>query len=275
MSSVLIHDSTEYSQEYDEGSDNEQTRILVVEDNKDISQFIASVIEDHVQLYFAYNGREGLKMALDLMPDVIITDIMMPVMDGIEMCKEIRASKLLNHIPIVAISAKVSDKDKILGLQSGVDAYLFKPFNSEELNTTIRMLMERRRIMQENVLRNVAHEAMVEDEISTSNQLFINKVIDIVYKQMAQQQVSIVELADAMNMTPRQLNNKVCAITGEKVSKYVLSIRMTRAKQLLDSSKDYSIAEVAMLCGYEENSNFTRSFKAYFNITPTQYRRTP
>ena len=209
------------------------------------------------------------------MPDVIITDIMMPVMDGIEMCKEIRASKLLNHIPIVAISAKVSDKDKILGLKSGVDAYLFKPFNSEELNTTIRMLMERRRIMQENMLRNVAHEVVVEDEISTSNQLFINKVIDIVYKQMAQQQVSIVDLADAMNMTPRQLNNKVCAITGEKVSKYVLSIRMTRAKQLLDSSKDYSIAEVAMLCGYEENSNFTRSFKAYFNITPTQYRRTP
>ena len=274
MSTVYVQKNVEMDTDIEDAIDKELTRVLVVEDNKDISRFIASVIND-AQLYFAYNGQDGLNMAMDLMPDIIITDIMMPIMNGIEMCREIRKSKVLNHIPIIAISARASEEDKLLGLKSGIDAYLYKPFNSDELNTTLSLLLERRRIMQENITRNVVHEPTSTDEISANNQMFLNKVIDIVYKQMAQQKVNIVDIASAMGMTQRQLNRKINAITGENVSKYVLDIRMTRARQLLDSPKNHSIAEVAMYCGYEENSNFTRSFKSYYNITPTQYRRTP
>lgn len=273
-SCVFVQDSADYPLAKDEETDSDQLRILIVEDNKDISHFISSVI-DYAQLYFASNGKEGLNLAQELVPDIIITDIMMPIMNGIEMCKEIRKSKLINHIPIIAISAKATKEDKLTGLKAGIDAYLYKPFNADELCTTIDMLLERRKVMQNNISRNLAHEQLAGDDISISNKLFINKVIDIVYKQMSQQRVNIVDIALAMNMTPRQLNNKVNAITGENVSKYVLNIRMTRAKQLLDSNNNYSIAEVAMHCGYEENSNFTRAFKSFYNITPTQYRRTP
>ena len=250
------------------------TRILIVEDNNDVSAFIGSVL-NNANIYYASNGKEGLEKALRIVPDVIITDIMMPEMDGIEMCDRIRESDILCHIPIIIISAKANDRDKIKGIKSGADAYLYKPFNAEELNATINSLLERRNLLHENFSRNSANESVSTEKLSTNDQAFLNKVINLVHAQMATQSVCINNLADCLNMTPRQLNRKINAVTGENISKYILQVRMLRAKQLLDSNKDYTIAEIAYKCGYEENSNFTRAFKMLYNITPTQYRKIP
>ena len=250
------------------------TRILIVEDNNDVALFIGSVI-NNANIYYASNGKEGLEKALQIVPDVIITDIMMPEMNGIEMCNKIRESDILCHIPIIIISAKATNKNKIEGLKSGADAYLYKPFNAEELNVTINSLLERRKLLHENFARNSANESVPAEKISTNDKVFLNNVINLVHAQMATQSVNINDLADSLNMTPRQLNRKINAVTGENISKYILQVRMLRAKQLLDSNKDYTIAEVAYKCGYEENSNFTRAFKMLYGITPTQYRKTP
>ena len=254
--------------------DDTHSRILIVEDNNDVSAFIGSVI-NNANIYYASNGKEGLEKALQIVPDVIITDIMMPEMDGIELCNKIRESEILCHIPIIIISAKANDKNKIEGLKSGADAYLYKPFNAEELNVTINSLLERRKLLHENFSRNSANESASTEKLSTNDKVFLNNVINLVHAQMSTQSVSINDLADSLNMTPRQLNRKINAVTGENISKYILQVRMLRAKQLLDSNKDYTIAEVAYKCGYEENSNFTRAFKMLYNITPTQYRKTP
>ena len=254
--------------------DDTLTRILIVEDNNDVSSFIGSVI-NNANIYYAQNGREGLEKALQIVPDVIITDIMMPEMDGIEMCDKIRESDILCHIPIIIISAKAEEYDKIEGIKSGADAYLYKPFNAEELNVTINSLLERRKLLQENYTRNSAKDSVSTEKLSTNDQVFLNKIIDLTHAQMATQSVNINDLAESLNMTSRQLNRKINAITGDNISKYILQVRMLRAKQLLNSNKDYTIAEIAYKCGYEENSNFTRAFKMLYNITPTQYRKTP
>ena len=257
-----------------EVEDVSSIHILIVEDNNDVSSFIGSII-NNASIHYACNGKEGLEKALQIVPDVIITDIMMPEMNGIEMCEKIRQSEILCHIPIIIISAKAEQKDKVEGIKSGADAYLYKPFNAEELNVTINSLLERRKLLQEHFARNSAKDLVPTEQFSVNDKGFLNKVIDLVHAQMASQCVSINDLADSLNMTPRQLNRKINAITGDNISKYVLEVRMLHAKHLLDSNKNYTVAEVAYKCGYEENSNFTRAFKMLYGITPTQYRKMP
>ena len=257
-----------------EPNDDMLTHILIIEDNPDVSSFIGSVIPN-VNISYAKNGREGFEKALQIVPDVIITDIMMPEMNGIEMCEKIRQSEILCHIPIIIISAKAEQTDKIEGIKSGADAYLYKPFNAEELNVTINSLLERRKLLQGNFTRNSEKDPVSSEKVAIQDQLFLNKVIDLTHAQMVSQNVNITDLADSMKMTPRQLNRKINAITGNNISKYILQVRMLHAKHLLDSNKDYTVAEVAYKCGYEENSNFTRAFKMLYGITPSQYRKMP
>ena len=257
-----------------EPNDDMLTHILIIEDNSDVSSFIGSVIPN-VNISYAKNGREGFEKALQIVPDVIITDIMMPEMNGIEMCEKIRQSEILCHIPIIIISAKAEQTDKIEGIKSGADAYLFKPFNAEELNVTINSLLERRKLLQENFTRNSTKDSTSSEQFAINDQIFLNKVIDLIHAQMASQNINIIDMAYSLNMTSRQLNRKINAITGDNISKYILQVRMLHAKHLLDSNKDYTVAEVAYKCGYEENSNFTRAFKMLYGITPTQYRKMP
>ena len=255
-------------------NDDMLTRILIVEDNPDVSSFIGSVIND-ASISYASNGREGFEKALQIVPDVIISDVMMPEMNGIELCEEIRQSEILCHIPIIIISAKAEQTDKIEGIKSGADAYLFKPFNAEELNVTINSLLERRKMLQDNLTRNTEKAPESSEKFAVNDQMFLNHVIDLTHAQMAAHNVNIQDLADSLNMTSRQLNRKINAITGDNISKYILQVRMLHAKHLLDSNKDYTVSEIAFKCGYEENSNFTRAFKMLYGITPTQYRKMP
>lgn len=262
-----------------EESEIDETKpvILVVEDNNDILSYIGNIIKDaHIQ--YAHNGKEGIEVALDIIPDIIVTDIMMPGMDGLEMCRQIRQSEILNHIPIIAITAKSTEKDKIEGIKAGINAYIYKPFNADELNATINTTLELRQRVQENFARNHSNggdAADSDNNMSKTNQAFINKVIDIIYTQMAHQNVNPSDIATALCMCTKQLSRKINAITGESMSKYILQVRMNRAKKLMDSNEGYSIAEVAQRCGYEETSNFSRAFKQVYGITPSQYNKQP
>ncbi|MBQ8360554.1 MAG: response regulator [Bacteroidaceae bacterium] len=257
----------------EEENENDKPRILLVEDNHDIARFIGTIVSN-TNFYFARNGKEGLDKAFEIMPDIIVTDIMMPEMDGLEMCRHIRQSETLGRIPVVIISAKTSEEDRLEGLKAGADAYLCKPFSEEELNITIQSLLKRCKVMQENYVRNSMIEEGNTLMPSNQDQQFMSNVVDIIYNQMTRQRISINDIATALYITPKQLNRRINAITGENISKYILKVRMVRAKQLLDSDKNYPIAEVAQKCGYDENSNFTRAFKLYYNITPTLYKKT-
>lgn len=279
VASNLLHDDGEFTSDNNEDIDTDDTKpvILVIEDNNDILTYIGSVIND-AHIKYAHNGAEGLEIATDIIPDIIITDIMMPEMDGFEMCRQIRQSEMLNHIPVIAITAKSTEKDKIEGIKVGINSYIYKPFNADELNATITTALNHRRLIQENFIKNYAGETIESNSasiMSSSDQAFINKVIDIIYSQMSQQNINPPEIASALCISTKQLSRKVAAITGVSLGKYILQVRMNKAQRLFDSNKGYSVADVAHLCGYEENSNFTRAFKQVYGITPSQYNKQP
>ena len=249
--------------------------VLITEDNDDILYYTGSVLRNF-NIHYAHNGIEGMDVALAIMPDIIITDIMMPERNGLEFCNDIRSSSIVSHIPIIVVSAKTAQADRNEAFKAGANAYLTKPFDADELNNIINSILATRKAMQDNFVRNFSSttEKVVTD-MSSPDQQFISKVTDIVHNQMEHNCVNINNIASAMSISPRQLNRKVSALTGDNISRYVLLVRMTYAKHLLDSDNNYTIAEVAMRCGFAENSNFTRSFKAIFNITPSQYRKRP
>ena len=250
-----------------------RNRILIVEDNHDVANYIGSQLSDNYALYYASDGKEGLHKAHDLMPDLIITDLMMPEMDGLEMCRRVRTDELISHVPVIVITARVTDADRIKGLEAGADAYLNKPFNEEELHVRVVKLLEQRRLLREKYSEAIIEdkEKEVEETLTPTDVQFLNKVVDCVYLLMSQKDASVNSIASRLCMSTRQFQRKITAVTGETPSVYIMQLRIKRAKQLMDSVSDLTVAEIAEECGFEDASNFSRAFKKYCEITPTQY----
>ena len=253
------------------GTQEPQT-ILIVEDNVDVTRYIAALLKDEYRLIFARNGSEGIEKAEEYMPDLILTDLMMPEMDGYELCHRVRESKILNHIPIIIITARSDDDDRIQGLDAGADAYLQKPFNADELNTRISKLLEQRRMLHEkytNALREGDEQRI---EMLPPDKEFISLITNIIHTRMTD--LVLDDLADKFCMSQSQMNRKIKSITGLSTLAYILHIRMEWARQMLLSTET-PIGEIAGKCGFGDQSHFTRTFKQRFGITPTQCRKYP
>lgn len=250
-----------------------QPRILIVEDNEDISYYISTVLRNKNQIYFAKNGAEALEKAKDIVPDIIITDVMMPELDGYKLCAEIRGNDILNHIPIIIISAKSSQADRIRGFEAGANYYLTKPFSADELTTIVYSALQNVDILRCKYSQAL-HEGL-EHEIQLNNgeQQFINKFIDLVYARTKDGHPDVEQIASDLCMSRAQLNRKITAITGQNTSAYISQIRMSKAKRLLDSDVNMPIGEVAAKCGFDDIAYFSRVFKQECDMTPSQYRK--
>jgi two-component system sensor histidine kinase ChiS len=247
--------------------------LLIVEDNTDVSYYIGSQLQEQYNLFYARNGEEGLERAKELMPDLIITDLMMPGMNGYELCRSIRSSEILNHIPIIIITARSTEDDRIKGLEAGADAYLYKPFNSDELNVRLKQLLESRRMLREKYSSALQKGKEEEVQLSKNDQAFLNRLIDVVYAKIANSNTDVESIASAMCMSRSQLNRKIIAITGENTTTYLIQIKLSKAKHLLDSPEDIPIGDIAMQCGFEDGAYFSRIFKQVLNMTPSQYKK--
>ena len=208
------------------------------------------------------------------MPDLILTDLMMPGMDGFELCREIRSSIVLNHIPIIIITAKSEDVDKVQGLEAGADAYLLKPFNTEELHVRVAKLLEQRRVLREKYSRALRNNCPESVKLLPADQAFMDRLTDIVYSQLSDTALNSDKIAEKMCMSKSQLNRKVRVITGGNTTTYILHVRMEKSKRML-SSNDLPIGDIAMQCGFEDAGYFSRVFKQTFGMTPSQYRKKP
>lgn len=248
--------------------------ILIVEDNADVSYYIGGLLKENYRLLYARNGADGLEKAKDHMPDLIITDLMMPEMDGYDLCREVRNSDILNHIPIIIITAKCEESDRIQGLNAGADAYLQKPFNTDELIIRVTKLLEQRRLLREKYSKALQEGTEQTIELNHADQDFMNRLTNVIYAQMANVDLNSDMIADKMCMSRSQLNRKMHTITGYNTSAYILQMRMERGKRMLVSS-DALIGEIAMKCGFEDANYFSRIFKQIFNVTPSQYRKVP
>ena len=246
--------------------------ILIVEDNKDIAYYISSHLQQYRQ-HFAQNAEEALKSALQSVPDLIITDVMMPGRkNGLDLCRDIRSSEVLNHVPIIIITAKTSEADRVKGLEAGADVYLVKPFNSEELLVRIDRLLERQRQLRKKYASLIDGEPG-ERVLSAEDQKFMNKIIDNIYSLMSQGKVDVESLAGKMALSRSQLNRRVLTITGQNTSMLMMRVRLSYAKRLLKADPSKSVGEIAMKCGFDDLAYFSRIFKQAFDMTPSQYRK--
>lgn len=255
--------------------------ILVVDDNKDVKRFIGSQLRDKYNVYYAKNGREGLERAREILPDIIISDVDMPEMDGFEFCKAVRSEDSIAHTSFLLVSAIDSNADRIKANDVGADDFLLKPFDIDELRSDVASMLKRKAVLRENFLKSVIDNASADgnvtpidtDNASKADKEFIKKMVDVVYKQMDQGYVDIELIAKMFDVSTKQLSRRVFTITGDTLSAYVLKIRISKAKLMLKNNLDMSIGDIAMKCGFEDNAHFTRSFKKITNETPSQYRK--
>jgi len=261
--------------------DDDTPRILVIEDNTDVAAFIGEHLEHRYAMLYATDGEKGWKKAIEVVPDLIITDLMMPRLSGLELCRRIRQNEVTSHIPIIVITAKISEADRIRGIQAGADVYLNKPFNSSELNVRIEKLLQQRKLLREKFAKeerspkeekNVKEKPENEIHLSDVDRAFLAKVTDCIYKRLnSGQDIDVNLLASTLCMSYSQFYRKISALTGGTPLAYLQRIKIRRACHLLKTSPHLTFRDIADRCGFYDYSNFVRSFKNVLGITPKKF----
>ncbi len=219
---------------------DDRCRLLIIEDNRDIAAYIGAQFADSYAISYAANGDEGLEKAQQLVPDLIITDLMMPGMDGLELCRKVRSNDIINHIPIIVVTARITEEERIRGLEAGADAYLTKPFNEDELRTRVDKLLEGRRLLQQKYAQTATERTDDRQTVSqpvSADLRFLTKVSDVVYMQISRNKsFDVALIASILCMSSRQFHRKMVAITGCTPTAYIQRIKIKKAKTLLDNN---------------------------------------
>jgi signal transduction histidine kinase/DNA-binding response OmpR family regulator len=247
--------------------------ILIVEDNTDIANYISSCLSDSYQITHVLDGSKGLEKAVEQIPDLIISDVMMPVMDGFEMTQKLQQHEATNHIPVIILTSKAMQEDKIEGLESGADAYLTKPFSKKELQIRIANLIAKRKILQERYQTEVVVQQKKEVKASTDkNIIFLNKAIDCIHLFIEDNTFNSEKLAKELGLSDSQLYRKLKAISNTSTAIFIRNIRLEKAKELLQTT-DLTISEIAYATGFNDPSWFSKTFKTTFGESPTEIRK--
>lgn len=244
--------------------------VLIIEDNYDVAQYLKTCLLNKYHTVHANNGAKGVEKAFELIPDLIISDVMMPVKDGFQVCKELKTDERTDHIPIVILTAKATSQDKIRGLSHGADAYLSKPFLQEELLTRLEQLITFRQKMFQK-FEKADIDSFINKKFTEPETLFVQKVIKLVHEYMEDYAFQSAQLAQKLNMSKSQLYRKLKAITGKSIAVFMRSIRLQKSRQLLEST-DMTIAEVAYECGFNTPSWFSKAFKEEYGFSPSKLK---
>ncbi|HYX06725.1 MAG TPA: hybrid sensor histidine kinase/response regulator transcription factor, partial [Bacteroidales bacterium] len=245
--------------------------ILIVEDNEDLQEYLATELSPEYMLLQEYNGEKGLISAIEMVPDLVVSDVMMPGMDGTQLCKSLKKDEKTSHIPIILLTAKTAEESQIEGLQTGADVYITKPFSVEVLKAQIESMIENRMLLQQKLARIIRIEAL-ETESPQIENVFLKKIVKIIHTHIDSDNFGPEQLADILQISQRQLYRKLKAVSGSTVHEFITRVRMDHAaKLLLDSS--LNISEIAYRTGFSEPSNFSRTFSRHFRMSPTQYQK--
>ncbi|MBR9920680.1 MAG: response regulator [Bacteroidetes bacterium] len=244
--------------------------LLIIEDNKDVVYYIKSILEDFYQIFSAENGRIGVEKAAELVPDIIISDVMMPEMDGLEVCNTLKADFRTSHIPIVLLTARAQIDDRIEGLRFGADAYLTKPFNKEELLVQVKTLLEAKARLQK-YFSTIVQEDEFEPKSDDKESQFIQDLRELVKGRIDDADLKIPELAEALFMSQIQVYRKLKALTGQTPSQFIRSIRLHEGRRLLQSS-GMTVSEVAYSVGFSDPNYFSRMFREKYGVAPSDVR---
>ena len=282
---VIGHDNAELIHNQPLNPDGKKPVVLLVEDNPDVRQFIADGLMDNYDLVAAENGLVGLALATNTIPDIIVSDVMMPEMDGFTMCNQLKADERTSHIPVILLTAKATSDSHISGLKMGADIYLTKPFSIEVLLLQLNNLMQAAQRIRENYARQIkqgnqpanqlhpkpdSQDGSVKQPPVFVDDIFLNKVIAIIEKNIDNVEFGVPELANAVAMSQPVLYKKLNALTGLSVNDFIKSVRMSNALNLL-KQKQYTIYEVAYMVGFTDRKYFSKEFKKQYGKAPSEF----
>lgn len=253
----------------------ENPLVLIIEDNRDVATYIESLLKKDYTIEIARNGQIGIDKALEIIPDIIISDVMMPEKNGYEVCQFLKNDERSSHIPIILLTAKATAEDRIEGLKEGADAYLIKPFNKEELFIRLEKLVEVRKALQEHFASNNRNIKSKSSDLSTSLSLderFLQKLSKVVEEKLNDNDLAVVHLCRAVNLSNMQVNRKLKALTGKTPSRFIRSIRLQKAIELLQTT-ELNISEIAYEVGFSEPNYFSRVFSEEFGYPPNVIRK--
>lgn len=250
---------------------NEKPSLLIVEDSKDVQVYLNDLLNAGYEVSTAINGLEGLNIALEKIPDLIISDVMMPEMDGFEFCRNIKTDQRTSHIPVILLTAKATTNDKIEGLETGADDYITKPFESNELKIRIKNLIEQRKKLRENFQKQGVFN-LKDAKVTSVDKKFLEKAISIINNHISDTGFSVDLFADEIGMSRSQLHRKLVNLIGESPGDLIRRIRLNKAAKLIEQ-KFGNISEISLEVGFNNPANFAQSFKKQFGVSPTEYKK--
>lgn len=252
-------------QEEQEKQDRIHT-ILIVEDNVELRNYLKNELKNEYKVITAENGQIGLELALQKLPDLILTDVIMPVMSGLELCAAIKADLKTSHIPLLMLSAKALIKDKLEGIDSGADMYLSKPFDMDILKSSLVQLIKSRQIMFNKFYNGITSKA--KEKTTTLDNEFIKNILNYINDNISEYDLSVEALASKVFLSRSQLYRKIKTLTGVSVNEFIRNVRLEKAKELIELGND-NITEISIKVGFSSPSYFTKCYKEKFGYLPT------
>ncbi|MCF7561725.1 response regulator [Sabulilitoribacter multivorans] len=265
-----MKESVTEDQHFENNIPDEKPMILIVEDDNDVRTYITSLLNSTYKVITAKNGKTGINKALKNIPDLIVSDVMMPLKNGIELCNILKQNELTSHIPIILLTAKSDDESELEGLRAKADDYITKPFKSRILETRIANLITLRKALQSRYSQEIIHKPK-DIAITSLDEVFLNKIENILIKNLVNETFDAKSFSKNMLMSRMQLHRKLKALTGLSTTEFLRSQRLKLAVSLLKKS-DHTISEIAYQVGFSSPSYFIKCFKENYACTPNAYR---
>ncbi|WP_130736038.1 two-component regulator propeller domain-containing protein [Flavobacterium sp. J27] len=265
-----INSETTIEEDLNKEFDANKKSVLIVEDNDEVRHFIINILNEEYNVLDFSNGKEALLYMEKEIPDIIISDIMMPEMDGLELCKHIKTNETTNHIPVILLTAKASTDNKIEGLSIGADAYISKPFSTKVLKLTILNLLSAKEILKLKYSGNFIVDSNL-DKLTTPEEIFIKKLMKIIEENLENPDFDVNMLVTEIGMSRTILYKKVSTLTNHSVASLIKHLRLKKASDIILNTT-YPISEVAFLVGFNDRKHFSKEFKKMYKVSPTVYK---
>jgi DNA-binding response OmpR family regulator len=276
-SMAVLPQPVDIPEEEDAADDEEKTkartryRVLVVEDDEEIRRYISGELSVNYRVTESCNGKEALQAVFDVKPDLVISDVMMPEMDGMALCRKIKQNITLNCIPVILLTAKTREEDNIEGLESGADVYMTKPFSIELLEKTVSNLIKSRETMRNNYSGNQIQGTPANRvEMRSADDKLLERVMKVVNDNISNAELTVDEVAAQVGISRVHLHRKMKELTSQTTRDFIRNVRLKMAADML-SQKKYSISEVADLTGFSNPNSFSVAFKELYGVSPSVY----
>jgi signal transduction histidine kinase/ligand-binding sensor domain-containing protein/DNA-binding response OmpR family regulator len=269
--SILFDETSTEKLDFDLIRETEKSLLLIVEDNSDVRKYIRDNLIKDYRILEAIDGEDGWNKSVEQIPDLIVSDVMMPKMDGFQLCEKLKTDERTSHIPIILLTAKAAKQDKIEGYETGADDYIMKPFEPDELRARIKNLIEQRKRIHEHI-RKLGIIEIERSNITSIDKKFLQKAFDIINQNISDTTFGLESFAELLSISRSVLHRKITSLTGESPGELIRRIRLKRASQLIEQNFG-NMSEISLEVGFNNPSQFARSFHKQFGVSPSVYQQ--